>query len=225
MPPLRFICHSKTAIDIALRYGWKAGARYTNLRDVKHLPRVEFIDIEWRDYDFNRHLSVVRSVEPCFTVAQDIVKSSMFGRVMDQAHELARYACNVIIVPKATKLGPMLDELVPRTFLLGYSVPTQYGGTRIAPRHFKRGVHLLGGRPDAQRRLANQMQVVSADGNRFTLDAGFGDYFDGERFRPHPVGGYRRCLTDSVRRINKLWNDYPSYPIPCRCGLTTERRV
>jgi hypothetical protein len=54
------------------------------------------------------------------------------------------------------------------------------------------------------------MPVVSMDCNRFTLDAQFGDYFDGRRFRPHPVGGYERCLEDSVLNINKLWVDYRS---------------
>ena len=54
----------------------------------------------------------------------------------------------------------------------------------------RRPVHLLGGRPDVQRRLAELMPVFSIDTNRFTLDAAFGDYFDGEMFRPHPIGGY-----------------------------------
>ena len=52
------------------------------------------------------------------------------------------------------------------------------------------------------------MPVVSFDCNRFTLDAAFGDYFDGETFRPHPVGGYDRCIIDSVKSINKLWASY-----------------
>ena len=50
--------------------------------------------------------------------------------------------------------------------------------------------------------------MVSMDCNRFTLDAAFGDYFDGETFRPHPRGGYRRCLRESLRNINALWDDY-----------------
>jgi hypothetical protein len=52
------------------------------------------------------------------------------------------------------------------------------------------------------------MPVVSFDCNRFTLDAVFGDYFDGERFRPHPVGGYKQCLRDSIQNIELLWEGY-----------------
>ena len=48
---------------------------------------------------------------------------------------------------------------------------------------------------------------VSRDCNRFTLDAKFGDYFDGFMFRPHPTGGYLRCIEDSLVRINSLWEE------------------
>jgi uncharacterized protein DUF6610 len=54
------------------------------------------------------------------------------------------------------------------------------------------------------------MHVRSLDCNRFTLDAAFGDYFNGEIFKPHPEGGYERCIEDSLRNINALWKDYPS---------------
>jgi hypothetical protein len=52
------------------------------------------------------------------------------------------------------------------------------------------------------------MDVVSFDCNRFTLDAQFGDYFDGRAFRPHPRGGYEACIRASIRNINKLWRSY-----------------
>ena len=72
---------------------------------------------------------------------------------------------------------------------------------------FSMPVHLLGGRPDVQLRLANELNVVSLDCNRFTLDAQYGDYFDGQKMRPHPVGGYDRCIKDSLRNINKCWRN------------------
>jgi catechol 2,3-dioxygenase-like lactoylglutathione lyase family enzyme len=90
---------------------------------------------------------------------------------------------------------------------LGLELSNGPEGTLVVP---KRPVHLLGGRPDVQRRLAELMPVVSMDCNRFTLDAAYGDYFDGETFRPHPVGGYDRCLRDSIKNINKLWRGYTS---------------
>jgi hypothetical protein len=121
---------------------------------------------------------------------------------------LAEYADTVIIVPKDPWLAEHLDELIPRQFILGFSVPSSYGGTLIPPDCFRRPVHLLGGRPDLQRRLAERMSVISFDCNRFTLDAAFGDYFDGETFRPHPKGGYERCIRESIKNINALWEKY-----------------
>jgi hypothetical protein len=59
-----------------------------------------------------------------------------------------------------------------------------------------------------QRALAEKLPVISLDCNRFTLDAAFGDYFDGQTFRPHPEGGYDRCLHTTPSRIS------------ITCGLT-----
>jgi len=193
---------------IAKRYGWLPGARYTNLRDVRTFDRLGFLDIDWTRYDFKRHLCAARSTRPLYTVARDIVDRRHLRPVIDQAHALAEYADAVIIVPKDPRLAEHLDELIPRQFILGFSVPSSYGRTSISPDYFRRSVHLLGGRPDVQRRLAERMSVISFDCNRFTLDAAFGDYFDGETFRPHPKGGYERCIRDSIKNINALWEKY-----------------
>jgi hypothetical protein len=65
----------------------------------------------------------------------------------------------------------------------------------------------LGRRPDLQRKLANDANVVSIDCNRLTIDAAYGDYFDGEGFKPHPIGGYERCLEASIANITTLWQN------------------
>lgn len=129
-------------------------------------------------------------------------------KILKEAESLIQYCDQVALVPKDTKLEGRLEELIPKHFMLAYSVPTKYGGTKISYSSFDRKVHLLGGRPDVQRKLANYMKVVSVDCNRFTYDARFGDFFDGEIFRPHPRGGYENCLRDSVININRLWENY-----------------
>ena len=60
--PIRIISHSRYVIDRAIPFGWRPGARYTNLRDVKHLPHIYFVDIDWKNYNFERHLDAVRQV-------------------------------------------------------------------------------------------------------------------------------------------------------------------
>jgi hypothetical protein len=205
---LKFVAHSATVLEIAVAHGWLPGARYTNMRDVRGFSRLGFLDIDWKRYDYTRHLETAMQWRPLVTIARDIEERRDLRRIIDQAYRLLEFARHVVVVPKDPLLVSRLNSSIPAEFLLGYSVPTRYGGTSLPPAAFRRPVHLLGGRPDVQRQLAETMPVFSIDVNRFTLDAAFGDYFDGEIFRPHPIGGYRNCLTDSVRNITALWKNY-----------------
>jgi len=205
--PKKIITHSRRAIDLARERGWHHGARYTNLRDVKHLPneRLAFLDIDWKNYCFDRHKIATEATRPHMTVARDVEDIAQLPAILEEASELALHADIVLIVPKDPKLAGRFPKLIPSDFLLGYSVPSKYGSTPIPLASFDRPVHLLGGRPDTQRRLGQHLDVYSIDCNRFTLDARYGDYFDGKSFRPHPEGGYNRCLIDSIENINILW--------------------
>lgn len=205
----KFICHSKKVLDIARRHNWLCGARYTNLRDIRRESYLGFLDIDWKNYSFRAHLEAVEEYRPILTVARDIEDVKEYRKIIKQAEKLKEYAKIVAIVPKDQAIGPIMHNIIPPDFIIGYSVPTRYGGTSI-PCHFfgSRPVHLLGGRPDIQRRLGQHLNVVSIDTNRFTLDASYGDYFDGRGFRPHPMGGYINCLEDSFKNINKIWCDY-----------------
>ncbi len=190
--------------------GWFPGARYTNLRDVKRYEFANrgFIDIDWKNYDFIKHRDIVATHMPYLTIARDVESIADLDVILKEAEILRRYCKHVAIVPKDKKLDGRLSELIPKEYLLAYSVPTKYGGTTISTSSFDRPVHLLGGRPDTQRKIAEKLNVVSIDCNRFTYDAKFGDYFDGEIFRPHPTGGYAVCLSESIKNINKLWESY-----------------
>jgi hypothetical protein len=207
---LKFIAHGRQTLHLATKLGWRPAARYTNLRDVRGFPFAGhgFLDVHWRKYDFERHVQATAELRPLMTVARDVQTSKHLDKILGEAERLQHYAKIVVIVPKDRRLAKHLCDSIPSNFVLGFSVPTRYGATVIHPRHFQRPVHLLGGRPDVQRVLASQMPVVSLDCNRFTLDAQFGDYFDGETFRPHPRGGYMRCLRDSARNIERLWHNY-----------------
>lgn len=205
---IKIVNHSKKTLDIAIKHGWHIGARYTNLRDIKTFEQVTFIDIDWKNYSFIKHLKAVKLIRPKMTVARDVENMQDLDSILIEAEKLSRYCQGVIIVPKDIELTTKLN-LIPEKFVLGFSVPSKYGKTLIPPQAFgKRRVHLLGGRPDVQRNLAEIMNVISADCNRFTLDAKYGDYFVGTKFIPHHTGGYDNCLTDSILNINKLWNGY-----------------
>ncbi|MDL0433836.1 hypothetical protein QPM17_22095 [Marinobacter sp. TBZ242] len=210
MEVFKFIAHSRKAICIAAEHGWYPGARYTNLRDVKtfDFEGVGFLDIDWKNYDFSRHIDAAAQKKPKMTIARDVECIFKLDQILREAEQLALHSDYVAIVPKDPLLNGRISELIPSDYILGYSVPTRYGGTKVSLQSFDRPVHLLGGRPDVQRQLAEKLKVISLDCNRFTFDARFGDYFDGETFRPHPKGGYENCLTESLRNINRLWDDY-----------------
>ena len=99
----RYVCHSNRVLRIALRLGWSVGARYTNLRDVRDYDQIGFLDIDWTSYNFKRHLDAAKATRPKLTVAQDVVRVNDLSKIIDQAHELARFAERVIIVPKDRK--------------------------------------------------------------------------------------------------------------------------
>ncbi|CUA86597.1 hypothetical protein Ga0061063_2728 [Gulbenkiania indica] len=208
--PLKFVAHSRHVITLAAEFGWRPGARYTNLRDVRNVDfaGVGFLDIHWKRYDFMRHLAAAERLRPFMTVARDIESVQQLDAILREAEALQRFARHVVLVPKDPALHRRFHALLPPHFVPGFSVPTRYGGTALPPENYTRPVHLLGGRPDVQRRYADLMPVASLDCNRFTLDARFGDYFDGEIFRPHPQGGYDTCLRDSLANINHSWRGY-----------------
>jgi hypothetical protein len=214
--PIKFVAHSKRVIDLAVTEGWRPGARYTNSRDVRHavFSDVGFLDIHWKKYDFQRHLAAAERLRPFMTVARDIETIDQLDGILKEAADLQRFAKHVVLVPKDVRLQGRFDSLLPRPYVLGFSVPTRYGATLLDPKNFTRPVHLLGGRPDVQRGYAAQMPVASVDCNRFTLDARYGDYFDGRTFRRHPQGGYERCLKDSIKNINACWSGYKAPQLP-----------
>jgi hypothetical protein len=139
----KFVAHSRRVLKIAERFGWLPGARYTNLRDVRKYDRLGFLDIEWKNYSFHRHLEAAKATNPLVTVALDIENPRKLPEIIDQAHELNLYSDRVVIVPKHLSLQRKLHSHIPKQFVLGYSVPTRYGGTLIPARCFTRPVHLL----------------------------------------------------------------------------------
>jgi len=210
MSVIKFVAHSQRVINISSFHGWFPGAKYTNLRDLKGIDFESkgFLDIDWKKYSFSRHLDAVQEHKPYLTMARDVESIEELESILLEADILIKHSKHVAIIPKDIRLNNRLTELIPKKFILGYSVPTRYGGTEVSIDSFDRKVHLLGGRPDIQRKLANFLDVMSFDCNRFTLDAKFGYYFNGQKFVKLLGGGYENCLRESLININKIWSDY-----------------
>lgn len=147
----------------------------------KNLPYA-FVDCDWHDYDHAVHLEAVAAVRPKYATVRDYLTVEQaqragiayfsLDRILRWAEELAQYAERVIIIPKADVI-----EAIPPQYVLGYSVPTRYGGTPLPIEIFaERQVHLLGGSWLAQRQFLDQLgdAVVSIDFNYLYLVARYG---------------------------------------------------
>ncbi len=165
---------------LAVLAGWQYGFRSTyntckyaetTSKTSAHIPT--FVDNDYERYVHSTHLADVKKVRPKYTTVRDImtpeqckgagIKYFEFGQILDWAEELKQYAKEVILIPKYD----CLDQ-IPDKYMLGYSIPTSYGGTPLPIKRFEgRRVHLLGGSPNKQIAYWSQIpdSVVSLDNN------------------------------------------------------------
>jgi hypothetical protein len=160
--------------------GWEYGicstnqvCRYTEDSSSKYSHAPVFVDNPYERYDHETHLSEVKKYHPRYATVRDIMTQEQcaeadieyfsFEQILDWGEELREYTDNVILIPKYDVLGKIPDH-----FMLGYSIPTSYGGTPIDIKRFDgRRVHLLGGSPNKQIAYLSQIpdSVVSLDNN------------------------------------------------------------
>lgn len=157
------------------------------LRESPKAPALMFMDNEWHDYDHSRHVAAAQEFSPKYATTRDIMTKQQcdeagvqyltFDEIMDQAADVAKYAANVIVIPKHNILDKIPDTIGGKRVVLGYSVPSKYGRTDIHPAEFVgRPVHLLGGSWKVQRTLLTMLgdDVVSLDMNQMARAAEFG---------------------------------------------------
>jgi len=153
--------------QIAIDAGYRYGAR---LPDTVYHP-LYFADQDWKRPRRDKYMQGLAQHHPHMATVLDWETEDQLPDVLDWAEEAAQYADQVVIIPKVLGGIPRLPTTIATaTVVLGYSVPTSYGGTPLPLWSFAgRPIHLLGGSPHAQmecwRYLAPIAQVVSADGN------------------------------------------------------------
>lgn len=178
--PLLIYCagNSRRFAEIALAAGFVYGCRSD------HQPNyaVRFADLNWKVADLDQHAAFVRDQQPTLAVAPDVLDLASLNDTLRYAEALARWSEYVIIVPKAPGV---LEQLPHEPWLVvGYSVPTKYGGTDLLLGELAGWpVHLLGGSPGRQLNLAHYMRVVSADGNAAARAAEYGTVFNARTHR------------------------------------------
>ncbi len=183
----------------AYEMGFLPGIISTSLsaaRDLaQRLPgvRLGFMDNEWHDYDHAAHVAAVAETRPKYATVRDAMTKQQcedsgveflpLPRILEMAEEVAEHADNVIVIPKYDCL-----DKIPEQYVIGFSVPTSYGGTPMPIESLRgRRIHLLGGSWTKQRQYLALMgdDVVAFDNNHLLRVSEFGDftYPDGTRGR------------------------------------------
>ena len=202
---------AQIALDAGFAYGCRSD--YTPL-----FAPVAFADLNWKRPDRERHLAFVAEHRPRLAVAPDVLALDALADTVRYAGELAQHAERVIIVPKAAGVMAGLAQEREPWMVIGYSVPTKYGGADALMVWELTGwpVHLLGGTPQAQLTLARYMQVYSADGNAAHLAARWGSWYDatrnvwtdGAQREPQGEGMVYRAFARSCENIIAAWEHH-----------------
>ncbi len=149
---------------VATASGWLNGAR---LPDSVYDPPLYFADQHWKNPDRKAYMRALEQHKPTMATVLDLEREEQLPEVLSWAEEASQFCGKVIIIPKVSGIIEDLPRVVNQAdVILGYSVPTSYGGTEVPLWEFNGWpVHLLGGSPQKQMDLAEYMQVVSCDGN------------------------------------------------------------
>jgi hypothetical protein len=147
----------------AVEAGWLYGARLPSTV----YERVYFADQDWRAPDRAAYMRALALHRPEVATVLDWEREEQYDEVMCWAEDAARHVRTVVIIPKLPgELGRIPERVGGAGVVLGYSVPTSYGGSPVPLWEFgRRPVHLLGGSPQRQMELAGYLNAVSADGN------------------------------------------------------------
>ena len=167
IPPLIY-CASGNArfAKIAVDAGWLYGCQFPGAAHPEVAP-IWFADQDWKKPDRTKYMAALKKYRPARATVLDLERDNQIDEVLDWAQEAAQWVQSVVIIPKVCGIIDRIPEQVSGVdVVLGYSVPTRYGGTFVPVWEFgNRPVHLLGGSPQAQMKLCHYLNVVSADGS------------------------------------------------------------
>ena len=150
--------------EIAINNGYTYGAQLPGT--VYFAP--EFVDQDWKRPDRERYMAALSEHRPRMASVLDWERDEQLPEVLAWAEDAARFVDVVMIIPKVHGgISRLPRRIAAADVRLGYSVPTKHGGTEVMAFEFIGWpVHLLGGSPGAQMRIAaSGLNVRSVDGN------------------------------------------------------------
>lgn len=205
---------AEIAIDAGFLYG-------SQLPETVYFP-IHFADQDWKKPNRERYMTALEKHRPNIATVLDWEQSEQLPEVLAWAEEAAQFVDVVMIIPKVINETHRIPATIGgRPIRLGYSIPTKHGGTQVPLWEFgRRPVHLLGGNPGQQMKLAHYLNVGSVDGNMMQKLANYGMFWtpgqkpfankwttllqaDGERWEGDaPYEAFRR----SCKNIMEAWD-------------------
>lgn len=167
---------AKIAIDHGFRYG-------SQLPHTVYYPPW-FADQDWKRPNREAYIAQVARHKPYMASVLDLERPQQVDEVLEWAEEVAAHVEVVMVIPKyreAIRDIPLM--IASKPVRLGYSVPTEYGGSPVPLRDFcDWPVHLLGGGPTVQLELSHHLNVVSVDANSIQRNVKAGCCFNGHNW-------------------------------------------
>lgn len=193
---------------IAISHGLNYGSRIPS--PVYFRP--SFCDQDWKNPDKEKYIAGLAIHRPAWASVIDIEREEQIPLAIEWAEEASQHVrCGIIFIPKLHGIISSLPRIINgKEVRLGYSVPTEYGGTTVPPIEFSGwNVHLLGGSPKNQLICAQLLNVVSADCNYIQLIAvKYGDYWHSDYGRMANVRlPYETAFEQSVKHYIKSWEE------------------
>lgn len=211
--------NNRELAQITTEEQWMVG-----MRSDKHpyMP-ISFMDIRYKQPNFERHLAMIKEHQPKYAVVPDLSddysEKQDVLRALHQAEQITAIAphTTVLIVPKRSAQL----QWIPSDFSLGYSIPTSNGGAKFGLWKLSgRRVHLLGGNPHYQMKLyrlhRHNVHIHSADGNMAQKAAfEFSKFWTNNRWIKHPEATQNKdeqkpdlpyeCIRMSLQNIKQAW--------------------
>ncbi len=180
---------SKQYASIALDCGFLYGAQLRHY-DQRLYYSPYFVDQDWRQPNKAAYIMALAKHQPALATVLDWEYPVQIDEVMAWVLSASHFVKRVVVIPKVTGgVSDIPNQVNDKPIVLGYSVPTRYAGTNVPVSEFgSRPVHLLGGSPDRQIELFQEMNVVSADGNMAQKLAGRCRYWSDGQWMP--LSGY-----------------------------------
>lgn len=196
-------------LDIAVETKILCGANTHAANSLRTKYNLQFLDFAYKKPDIEKHLQLCKLIKPKYVCAPDIFNESDLDTILDLAEELRQYSQNVIIIPKCKDI----IERIERKFMIGFSIPTSYGGTEgLATWDIcNYNIHLLGGSPSKQLWYKTYFKnIKSLDGNSYIKIARLSKQYWDMKWIPSDLDS--KCLIKkSIIGIKKAWGvNYPS---------------